>query len=198
MHELSVPRSNTGFPSICILTGKTEDVKLVDLVLKRRNAAVCSALAGLLLLGWLGALLAAHYIPEKCPARLPVSRRGYRRWSRARGIMVAIYAGSIVATWFFAEIVRGRMGDWSNPSWRLKAWLLLTGAVVIPAVAYRILLWTQQPWLRQSRGLLVDLWIPSEAAATAIRDHMKPLTARIRSGMAKAAQHPDGHQTLAQ
>ena len=72
MTELSVPRVNHGLPAVCILTGDTEEVQQEDLVLTRRSGEVGWALVGFLVLGWLGALVAVHFLPEKCPIALPV------------------------------------------------------------------------------------------------------------------------------
>ena len=162
----------------CILTGDTEEVQQEDLVLTRRSGEVGWALVGFLVLGWLGALVAVHFLPEKCPIVLPVSRRGYQRWRRRRGLMVCALVVGIGSMWVLADAVKTGGSLEAVADWPATSWVIVGISMAVPAVAYRLLLWNDQPWLRQSRGLIVDLWVPNAEAADAIRARVQPLVER--------------------
>jgi hypothetical protein len=178
MPELQVPRTNLGFPPICVLTGETNDVLAHEVVLDKRGGAFVWGAVGLVLLGWIGEQIISHQVLARFPTTLPFSRRAYDRWRRAQG---AVYGAVVVSVLLIVMAVKIFL-DWQvpflvSPS-RMTAWVLLLAGLLTPALVYRLLLWNKQPCYCHTQGLVVTLWIPSSAAAEAIRSHMKPLIER--------------------
>jgi hypothetical protein len=178
MPELQVPRSNLGFPSICVLTGATEDVYAHKVILDKRGAAVVWGAVGSVLLGWIGERITTHHFLARCPITLPFSRRAYDRWRRAQGVVYGVVVVAMILIVIAVKIfLRQQVPFLVSPA-RMTAWGFLLAGLLTPSLVYRVLLWNKQPWYCQTHGLVVTLWIPSPAAAEAIQAHMKPLIER--------------------
>ena len=178
MPELQVPRTNLGFPSICVLTGETEDVFAHEVILDKRGAAVAWGAVGLVLLGWIGERITTHHLLGRCPITLPFSRRAYDRWRRAQGVVSCVVVVAVILIGFAVKIFLGYQVPFLVAPTHMTAWGLLLAGLLTPALVYRLLLWNKQPSYCQTHGLVVTLWIPSPAAAEAIQAHMKPLIDR--------------------
>jgi hypothetical protein len=178
MPELKVPRTNLGFPSICVLTGETEDVHAHEVILDKRGAAVPWGAVGFVLLGWIGQRITTHHLLARCPITLPFSRRAYDRWRRAQGVVDAVVVLAVVLIWMAVKIFLRHQVPFLDSPTPMTAWSFLLAGLLTPALVYRLLLWNKQPWYCQTHGLVVTLWIPSPAAAEAIQAHMKPLLER--------------------
>lgn len=178
MPDVTVPRVSLDLPLVCIMTGESEGVVLEDVILRKRGASLVWGLIGFFVLGWLGALLAIHFLPRKIPLGLPISRRGSRQWRGAQNLMIlAMFVGFGLNLLGLTAVRTGASFAWIG-NWPLEAWVGLGVSIGLPILAYRLLLWNRQPWLRKSRGLVVDVWIPSAEAAEAISTRVKPIVER--------------------
>ena len=173
-----MPRSNLGFPSICVLTGETEDVHAHEVVLDKRGAAVPWGAVVVVLLGWIGERITTHHLLARCPITLPVSRRAYDRWRRAQDVVDAVVVVGVILIWVAVKIFLGHQVPFLESPTPMTAWGFLLAGLLTPALVYRLLLWNKQPWYCRTHCLLVTLWIPSSAAAEAIQAHMQPLIKR--------------------